>query len=233
MTREVQAHARQLLVHSRYQAETLRLERPQGAAPTEVVPYGIPALPPSTNGHHAGEGPLLVAIGAASMRPKVVEAFGQLASLPPGARLMILGRATADEGAALMEMAERLGVGGRVGLVGPLSGRDHWEALRAADLTVQLREDADGGSASGPVCDAIAARVPTIVSGAGWQRELPDRVVLPVATDCSAQELAERIAAALDDGALRDEIRTAQDAFADENSFARVAERYAELLSLG
>ena len=40
------------------------------------------------------------------------------------------------------------------------------------------------------------------------------------------------MAEALDDDGLRAEIRAAQDHYAAENSFTRVAERYAELLAL-
>ena len=70
-----------------------------------------------------------------------------------------------------------------------------------------------------------------IVSELGWAAELP-RPVLPLAADCSAQELARAMAEALDDDGLRAEIRAAQDHYAAENSFTRVAERYAELLAL-
>jgi hypothetical protein len=56
--------------------------------------------------------------------------------------------------------------------------------------------------------------------------------VLPLSGDCTSRELAERIEAASRDDALRAEVRSAQDAYAAEHSFARVAERYAELLDL-
>jgi hypothetical protein len=82
------------------------------------------------------------------------------------------------------------------------------------------------------VGDLIAARIPTIVSDLGWQAELPDRVVLPVSADSDAATLAARMSSALDDKDGRRSVRQAQDAYAEANSFARVAERYAELLSL-
>ena len=42
MTGEMQSNAERVLVESRHQAELLGLDRPQGAAPTEVVPFAIP-----------------------------------------------------------------------------------------------------------------------------------------------------------------------------------------------
>jgi hypothetical protein len=56
-------------------------------------------------------------------------------------------------------------------------------------------------------------------------------VVLRVPADSDAGILVERMRSALDEGERR-AVREAQDAFAEANSFARVAERYAELLSL-
>jgi glycosyltransferase involved in cell wall biosynthesis len=96
---------------------------------------------------------------------------------------------------------------------------------------VQLRSGFNAG-ASGAVSDCIAARVPVIVTGIGWSMELPPDVVINVPEGCSAGGLAERMAEALRDEDLRGRIRAAQDRYARETSFARVAERYAEVLAL-
>jgi UDP:flavonoid glycosyltransferase YjiC (YdhE family) len=95
-----------------------------------------------------------------------------------------------------------------------------------------VRSDSADEAGWGTISDAIAARVPVIAVGAGWSEELPKHVVLPLAADSTAEELAERIEAATRDDALRAAVREAQDAYAAEHSFARVAERYAELLDL-
>jgi hypothetical protein len=195
MTREVQARAQQLLVHSRHQAEVLRLERPREAAPAEIVPHGIPAV--SGNGAGAAGGPTIVCIGDPSSRLR--EALARVRESQPGARLEILGEGASPAGAG---------------------------------LAVELRGDPAGGSASAEVCDCIGAGIPVIVSDSGWGSELPEPVVLPVPADCSAIVLAERMTAALSDETLRAEVRSAQEAYAEEHSFARVAERYAELLGL-
>ena len=54
MSAEVQAHAQQLLVHSRHQEGILRLER-RGTAPVAIVPHGIPAIDRSANRAGGGE----------------------------------------------------------------------------------------------------------------------------------------------------------------------------------
>jgi glycosyltransferase involved in cell wall biosynthesis len=74
--------------------------------------------------------------------------------------------------------------------------------------------------------------VPVIVTGIGWLTELPADVVLPVPEECSPEGLADRMSLALRDEGLRRSVRTAQDRYATETSFARVAERYAEVLAL-
>ena len=110
-------------------------------------------------------------------------------------------------------------------------GSEYWEILHSADLAVQLRSSFNA-AASGAVSDCIAARVPVIVSAIGWATELPPDVVLPVPEDCSAERLGERMVAALWDQDLRDRVIAAQNGYASDTSFARVAERYAEVLAL-
>jgi glycosyltransferase involved in cell wall biosynthesis len=232
MTQEVQAHAQQLVVHSRHQAELLRLERPRDAAPVELVSPGIPMLPPAPDGAGSGD-PLVVATGIATQWPKLLEAFAQSRASVPGARLQVLGELEESIGRGIAEAAGRLGIAEAVELPGELDDDAYWRTLHGASLALQLADDADGGRAQQAVCDLIAARVPAIVSEVGWQAELPVPVVLPIAPDCSAAELGDRISSLLEDERLAEEARSAQDRYARENSFERVAERYAELLLLG
>jgi hypothetical protein len=181
MTREIQAHADRILVHSRRQAGIMRLERPDDPAPVEVVPFAIPETPTAAFARPA-EGTPVIPLG--SPGPKLAEAI------------------------------ERLG-----------------DRLPAA-VAVQMDPSDAGARGWSAVGDAIAARVPIITIGAGWEEELPSPVVLPLAADCTAAELAERIDAAARDEALRAEVRQAQDAYAADHTFALVAERYAEFLDL-
>ena len=197
MTGEVQSSAERVLVHSRYQRELLRLDRPPAPAPTEVVPFAIPPIEPARDGA-SPDAPLVLAVGP--VRPELAAAVERLSASHPGARLL-----DGDSGA----------------------GRE----LRSADLAVYLPSGAESGRPAGAVGALIAARVPTIVSDVGWAGELPEGVVIPVASDCTAEMLAEAMRSTLDDERRR-AIQQAQEAYAEENSFARVAERYAELLAL-
>jgi glycosyltransferase involved in cell wall biosynthesis len=115
-----------------------------------------------------------------------------------------------------------------------LAGRDELQEqeLRRARLALRLQPDGDGGRPSTEVAEFIAAGIPTFVSDVGWQGELPEPVVIKVPAESGATALGERMSAVLSDQAERASIRSAQETFATENSFSRVAERYAELLGL-
>jgi glycosyltransferase involved in cell wall biosynthesis len=232
MTPEVQSHARRILVHSRHQAEILRLERPPNAAPVDTVPRAISAPPPSSGSDGREQGPVVVLPDAAGQTATVLEAFAQLAATRPGARLIVLGEIDEPERPSIEGLTERLGIAGLIELRGQVREEEYWRALRRADVAVRLRPTVGTGEVSDAICDCIAGRVPTISSDGGWEGELPEPVVLTVPVECSPATLAERIEGVLDDPALAEEACAAQESYANENSFARVAERYMELLSL-
>jgi glycosyltransferase involved in cell wall biosynthesis len=237
MTQEIQALAEAILLHSDYQAKILKAEGAAGAPSPSIVPLGVPT-PPSFNGSRRSEGPgpLIVSYGIASVPVKrldlLVEAFALLAEEHPAARLKIVGQAAAGDRKTISSLAEQPGISGKVELRGRADEREYWEILRSADLAVQLRTGMQGGEASAAVCDCIAARVSTIVSDIGWFAELPRDVVSPIGEHCEARELATEMASILDDERRRASIEAAQDRYAEETSFARVAERYVELLEL-
>jgi hypothetical protein len=97
---------------------------------------------------------------------------------------------------------------------------------------VVVRSDPADPAGWSAVSDAIAARVPVVAVGADWSDEFPEPVVLALPADATADLITERVDAATRDEALRAQVREAQEAHAAEHSFARVAERYAELLDL-
>jgi glycosyltransferase involved in cell wall biosynthesis len=143
----------------------------------------------------------------------------------------VVGEIADEERARLSPMLADLGIEGSVGLHGRAEKEEYWEVLQSADLAVQLRSPFNAG-ASGAVSDCIAARVPVITTGIGWSTELPEDVVLSVPEESSADGLATEMTGALRDQELRARIKAAQDRYASETSFARVAERYAEVLAL-
>jgi glycosyltransferase involved in cell wall biosynthesis len=236
MTQEVQAHAEKLLVHSRYAADVLRMDRPPGSpgAETFVVGRGIPEAAVRRNGAPPGERPTVLSHGAGE-NPEAIDllmhAFAGLANERPGATLLLLGRFEVGARDRLGETASNLGLSDSIRLVGQLEGADYWRTLAGADVAAELRTSTDG-EASASVCDCIAARVPTTVSAVGWLGELPSPAVCHVPRECAPGELADSIRRVLDEPALRELIRAAQDGYAAANSYERVAQRYAELLEV-
>jgi glycosyltransferase involved in cell wall biosynthesis len=236
MSQEVQAHAEKLLVHSRYAADVLRMDRPPGGGGTEtlVVGRGIPEAATRHNGGNPDAGPTVLSHGAGE-RPEAIDllmhAFAEIARERADARLVLIGLLEPGAGRRLAETAANLGLSDAVQLVGRLEGDVYWRALAGADVAVELRTSSDG-EASGSVCDCLAARVPTIVSSVGWLSELPDPAVLHVPRECAPGRLAEAIRGVLNEPDLRERIRTSQDDYAAANSYERVAERYAEILGL-
>jgi glycosyltransferase involved in cell wall biosynthesis len=236
MSQEVQAHAEQVLVHSRYAADVLRMDRVPGqsGAETFVVGRGIPEAAILRNGDRPAGGPTVLTHGAGEHPESIdllMHAFAGLARDRPGARLVLLGRLEEGAEVRLVETASNLGLGDSVQLTGQLDGDEYWRALAGADTAVELRTSSDG-EASTSVCDCLAARVPTIVSAVGWLGELPSPAVLHVPRECAPGELAAAMESVLDEPELRERIRAAQDEYATANSYERVAERYAELLEL-
>jgi glycosyltransferase involved in cell wall biosynthesis len=236
MSQEVQSHAERILVHSRCAADVLRMDRLPGdpGAETVVVSRGIPEVALGRNGERLSGGPTVISHGAGE-RPEAIDlllhGFAALARERPEARLVLLGHLEGAAERRLHETASNLGIGDAIEMRGHLDGAEYWRALADSDVAVQLRTSSDG-EVSGSVCDCLAARIPTVVSAVGWLRELPSPAVLHVPRDCAPSALSQQIEEAVDDRGLRERIRTAQDEYAEANSYERVAERYAELLGL-
>ncbi len=236
MSQEVQAHAEKVLVHSRYAADVLRMDRLPGSvgAETVVVGRGMPGIPAERNGGPKADGPTVVSHGAGERAEAIdllIHAFAGLAGARPRAKLALLGSLESSAERRLHETASNLGLADAIQVRGHLEGSEYWDALAGADVAVQLRTSTDG-EASGSVCDCLGARLPTIVSAVGWLRELPTPAVLHVPRECPPAELRCCIERVLEDADLRERIRAAQDEYVTANSYERVAERYAELLEL-
>src|SRR5262245_29232739 len=221
MSRDVQAHAEKLLVHSRYAADVLRMDLPPGvaAAETVVVGRGIPEAAVKRNGHGPEGGPTLLSHGAGEHPESIdllVHAFAAIARDREGARLLLIGELEEGAETRLRETASNLGLRDAVRVAGRLEGEEYWRTLPGADVAVELRTSSDG-EASAAVCDCLAARVPTVVSSVGWLGELPDPAVLRVPRECAPGVLAEAIGRVLDEPGLRERIRSAQDEYATAN----------------
>ena len=114
-------------------------------------------------------GPLMVSVGALIARKRhhlVVEALAQL----PGVQLALIGRG--ELGGALVAQAERLGIGDRFHLLGPMPHAEIARWLGAAD--VMCLPSASEGLANAWV-EALACGTPIVITDVGGARELIDR----------------------------------------------------------
>jgi glycosyltransferase involved in cell wall biosynthesis len=236
MTREIQARAEGILVHSRHAVESLKMDCEVGTLPAraEIVSHGIPNPLSQAKGAPSRDAPVVLSCGHFGLvkgLDAMVHAFALLVSERPGARLRLVGHLGDYDREYMHTLASRLGIADSVELHGRVDDGDYWRLLSSADVAVQLRFWSNG-EASGAVADCLAARIPTIVSDIGWFKELPAGVALRVPQYCPADRLAEEMARAIDDKDLRAEMRAAQDEYVAAHSFAEVAKRYAQLLAL-
>ena len=114
-------------------------------------------------------GPLIVSVGALIARKRhhlVLEAVARL----PGVQLALIGRG--ELGAALVAQAERLGIGDRFHLLGPMPHAEIARWLGAAD--VMCLPSASEGLANAWV-EALACGTPIVITDVGGARELVDR----------------------------------------------------------
>jgi glycosyltransferase involved in cell wall biosynthesis len=138
----------------------------------QIIPNGVflqdidPIPPPGRfRARHPelGEDPYIVFL--ARLHPVkgldlLVEAFARLRPAHPRLRLVIAGP-DFGAGPALREQIERLGVGDRVHLVGPIYGRERFEAFADA-ACFALPSKHEGFSMS--IAEALASRCPVVIT---------------------------------------------------------------------
>jgi glycosyltransferase involved in cell wall biosynthesis len=236
LTGEIQANAEQLVVHSRFAADVLRLDRPaeaRGHAPIHVIPHAL-QLRPERPRPDDPEHPMIASFGVLSEvkgLAALIDAFALVALRRPGARLVLAGPAEGSEGERWRRHAEAAGVGDKVRITGHLEHDEYESLLAEATVAVQLRTITNG-EASGAVCDCLGAGVPTIVTELGWTTELPEAVVERVPPDTTPAFLGGAIDRLLDEPARREALTAAARAYAAETSYAAVADRYLDVLGL-
>lgn len=110
-----------------------------------VLPNGVDAEPfgdlqpqRARERHGIGAAPMVLFLGRLALikgPDLLIEAWGRIESTHPDARLLLAGR-DAGERAALLAQIGRLGLQGRVQLIGNVEGQDKLDLLAAADLLV-------------------------------------------------------------------------------------------------
>ncbi|MGI8728816.1 MAG: glycosyltransferase [Solirubrobacteraceae bacterium] len=237
MTQEIQQHAEQLVVHSRFAADILRLDRalPHDQRPaTSVLPLACPTVTDAERPAPSTTAPMIVSFGVVSSvkSPDVlIEAFADLAADRPGARLVFAGGADEEEFERWRKVAAGVGIDDRVEFRGHVEEEAWKQLLQQADIAVQLRR-VSNGEASAAVTECLSAGLPCVVSDDGWAAELPDDAVVKVAPDLNASALAVSITRIIDDPDGAALVSEAAKDYARRNSFAEVARRYVEILEL-
>jgi glycosyltransferase involved in cell wall biosynthesis len=213
MARDVIARSARFLVTSPFAAHLARVDARDAAdrAKVAVVPFAV--ADGDTTRAGSGDGPPVVAsFGLVDDRKQIAlltEAMAAVRRTHGGARLVFVGPTALDR----VDGAE---------LTGRVGDDEYRRRLAAATVAVQLRATTNGES-SAAVGDCLAAGVPTVVTGIGAARDLPDAAVRKVAPDVSAADLAAVITALLDDTAERRRMSEAALAYAREHTFDAAA----------
>jgi len=227
MTRELQSHAEQCLVHSRFASELLKFDRAASdrPVPVSVVPFGIPPVTEVLR-RKGRDGPLIVSFGDITEvrgMTTLIDAFELLVADLPTARLVITGHVEPE--------ARTQASPAPIEFLGDVAPERYVELLKTADLAVQLRLLSDE-QAPMLVADCLAYGLPTVVSDLGWAGELPADVTHKVPSGVSPGGLKDSMLTLLRD---RGRLATLSDGaieYARTCSFARVADAYLDALGL-
>ena len=225
--------ASSIVVHSEFAARLARLDTSHHV-PVTVVPFGHPEPREARD-----------AIGASAART-VVSTFGFVAPEKDAVLLVdsvacatavfgcdlelrFVGHCDPEYRTLLGARADARGVGDRVVFVGRADDRTYEAELDNAGVAVQLRASANG-EASAAVADCLSAGVPTVVTGIGGQRELPDNAVRKVPPGAAPELIGGVIAELVADGQLRRGMSDGARTFAQSASFASAAEALGSVL---
>jgi glycosyltransferase involved in cell wall biosynthesis len=211
-----------LIVHSHYIEERARVLGYGGPVWRIPMPaWPVPAVEPAPL-----EGsPLLGSFGHVNESkriPQVLEAFERLRARRPDARLLVVGAwspryadVSVPEGVIRKDYVPE---------------DQLWRLLAACDAVVSLRWPTMGET-SAAVIRALSLGKPLVVSDVGWFSELPDSVAAKVPVGEGEIEQLER---ALEQTATDPTMRKAAlDLARTEHDLERVADLYAEALSIG
>jgi glycosyltransferase involved in cell wall biosynthesis len=145
-----------------------------------------------------------------------------------GAELAFVGPVGDGYRAVLEEHARATGVDERVTFTGRVDDDTYRTWLRTATLALQLRHETNGES-SAAVLDCLAAGLP-VVTNLPFAAELPAGTVQLEPWDVDSVALAASVSALLFDGARRETLGRAGQAYATSWTFDDVAERLLSVL---
>jgi phosphatidyl-myo-inositol dimannoside synthase len=227
--------AQRVLCSSRFTARTLRAELPLDTV--EVIPLGhdlaLEEIPPSRSAEPAGNGPVLLSVGALKERKGLhvsLRAAARLRERFPDLRYYLVGD---DADRKYVERLRReiaeLGLRDRAVITGRLPEPDLREMYRRADLFVLAPLNVDRGFEGFGIVylEASAHGVPAIGTLAcGAEDAIEDGVNGFLVPQNDANAIAERAARILGDPGLARRMGEAGRARASEQTLRDVARRY-------
>jgi glycosyltransferase involved in cell wall biosynthesis len=235
MAREVIALSERFLASSPFAAALARLDAaPADRDKVSVLPLalGVHAADPPADPARPGA-PVVATFGlvnALKQTALVLEAFAAVAAARPDATLAVVGPCSDTDRSRLTGRVESLGLTARVLLTGRVGEEEYRRWLARATVAVQLRSSTNGET-SGAVGACLASAVPTVVTGLGPARDLPDEAVVKVSPAVEAFELGACLTALLADDDRRRALGRAAAAYAAGRSFAAAAEALYRLLA--
>jgi len=234
---EVAAHARKLVVNSRFSRELLEIDSGT-TAPVVAIPYGAPEINIGDGregwtqlaGTRGLQPSACVIVCSGSISPlncleTVVDAFSDVASDHPDAVLALIGRSEADYQRQIEQRAAHLGVQDRLIFTGFVDDDNLNTWLAAACCAVRLRFPTSGES-SMTVMRYLASGVPTIVNDHGAFRDLPDDAVVKVSAQPEPSELSQALSSLVGDGEARGQLRESAMRYARDVSLEAAADQF-------
>ena len=229
MISDVAERATRLFVHSEHAADLIELDC--GRRPEVLFPIPSPVMEGVDPRREAARPtrPLVSSFGFVSPAKRSETVLGAIEHLPD-ADLALVGHSGASFLDDLRDEARAFGASNRVTVTGKIDEAAYRDWLLRTTVAVQLRLFSNGeSSASG--AETLAAGIPTVVTDIGTFSEYPDDVVVKVARDVTATQLAAVLDELLSDEARRDALALAGRAYAERNSYRFAAEKLvAELL---
>ena len=224
--------AHDVIVHSDFAAAVTELDT--GTRPDVLFPIPGPAPVERAERPDGVQTPSIVSVGIVNpvKSPELlIEALTIVRRHVPDAELTFIGGGPDHYVDTLHALVAERGLESAVTFLGHVDDEEFSRRLQSAACAVQLRNVTNGES-SAAVMDTLAAGVPTLITSIGAMAELPDDVVVHLAADVTAPELAAELVRLLADEAARDELRSRAIDYVADNGFAQAAALLLERLGL-
>ena len=229
MAKEIVGLSERFFTFSDFAADLARLDAdPVHAGRVERLPFAVYRAGPVRDRWEVADGERRVVasfgvVNEIKQTTKLVEAFAHVVAHEPLAHLAVVGPASELDERRVRTLTRDLGIEDHVEVTGEVGDEEYAGWLERATVAVQLRA-ASNGESSGAVGNCLSSGVPTVVTDIGAARGLPDGCVEKVSAAITPVDLAGRIQALLADGGRRRRLGLAGLAYADEHTFARLAE---------